>query len=204
MKNLAKDFQHYFVNKDHKEDDFFTFSSDFEGKRYRIHSCSDVFSKNSLDYGSLVLVKAVLKGEFLDGDTLDMCCGYGTIGMLIADKLDIDIDMCDINTTAVELTRKNVKENKVKVRDIFESDMFNSVTKNYKHIVSNPPIKTGKKLLLDFANGAYSHIEDGGTLTVVIKKNLGADSFKRYLSELFGNCEVLKRDKGYYILHSKK
>ena len=201
---MAKDFQHYFVNKDHKEDDFFTFSAEFEGKRYIIHSCNDVFSKNSLDYGSLVLVKTVLKEDILDGDTLDMCCGYGTIGLLLADNINVSIDMCDINTTGVALAKKNASVNKVQMGEIFESDMFKSVTKTYKHIVSNPPIKTGKKLLLEFADGAYSHLCEGGTLTVVIKKNLGADSFKKYLSELFGNCEVLKRDKGYYILHSKK
>lgn len=201
---MAKDFQHYFVNKEHKEGDFFTFSAEFMGKRYLIHSCNDVFSKNSLDYGSLVLVKTVINENILDGDTLDMCCGYGTIGMLLADNVGVNIDMCDINTTAVSLAKQNTTYNKVKMGDIFESDMFGSVTKTYKHIVSNPPIKTGKKLLLDFANSAYSHIEDGGTLTVVIKKNLGADSFKKYLTELFGNCEVLERDKGYYILHSKK
>ena len=201
---MAKDFQHYFVNKEHKEGDFFTFSAEFMGKRYLMHSCNDVFSKNSLDYGSLVLVKTVINENILDGDTLDMCCGYGTIGMLLADNVSVNIDMCDINITAVSLAKQNTAYNKVKVGDIFESDMFDSVTKTYKHIVSNPPIKTGKKLLLDFADGAYSHIENGGTLTVVIKKNLGADSFKKYLTELFGNCEVLERDKGYYILHSKK
>ena len=201
---MAKDFQHYFVNKEHKEGDFFTFSAEFMGKRYLMHSCNDVFSKNSLDYGSLVLVKTVINENILDGDTLDMCCGYGTIGMLLADNVSVNIDMCDINITAVSLAKQNTAYNKVKVGDIFESDMFDSVTKTYKHIVSNPPIKTGKKLLLDFADSAYSHIENGGTLTVVIKKNLGADSFKKYLTELFGNCEVLERDKGYYILHSKK
>ena len=201
---MAKDFQHYFVNKEHKEGDFFTFSAEYNGKRYTIHSCNDVFSKNSLDYGSLVLVKTVINEGILDGDTLDMCCGYGTIGMLLADNVSVNIDMCDINTTAVSLAKKNAQVNRVQVGEIFESDMFKFVTKTYKHIVSNPPIKTGKKLLLEFADGAYSHLSDGGTLTVVIKKNLGADSFKKYLAELFGNCEVLERDKGYYILHSKK
>jgi len=201
---VTKDFNHYFVNKEHKKEDFFTFSADFGGKRYVIHSCSDVFSKNSLDYGSLVLVKTVINEGFLDGDTLDMCCGYGTIGMLLADATGVCVDMCDINSTAVALAKENVKTNRVNVCEIFESDMFQGVEKNYQHIVSNPPIKIGKKLLLDFANGAYAHLNNGGTLTVVIKKNLGADSFKKYLTELFGNCEVLERDKGYYILHSKK
>ena len=53
-------------------------------------------------------------------------------------------------------------------------------------------------------DGAFLHLYDGGDLTLVIKKNLGADSLKKYLINKFGNCEVWERDKGYYILHSKK
>ncbi len=201
---MAKEFNHYFVNKTHKESDFFTFSTEFMGKKYLMHSCSDVFSKDELDYGSLVLVKTLIKQNILQGSVLDICSGYGTIGMLLADNVDIKPDMCDINTTAVSLAKENVKENGVSVGEIFESDMFSMVKKSYDHIVSNPPIKTGKKLLLEFVNGAYEHLNPNGTLTLVIKKNLGADSLKKYLTEVFGNAEVLERDKGYYILHAKK
>lgn len=201
---MAKEFNHYFVNKTHEESDFFTFSTEFLGKKYLIHSCSDVFSKNELDYGSLVLVKTLIKQNGIRGNVLDICCGYGTIGMLLAENIDLDIDMCDINSTAVGLAQQNVKENGIKVGEIFESDMFSSVKKKYDHIVSNPPIKTGKKLLLEFADESYEHLNTNGTLSVVIKKNLGADSFKKYLVSLFGNCEVLERDRGYYILQAKK
>ncbi len=199
---MAGEFNHYFVNKAHKESDFFTFSPEFMGKKYVIHSCNDVFSKNELDYGSLVLVKTLIKNSSLSGTVLDMCCGYGTIGILLADNLGISPDMCDINSTAVMLAKKNASANRIQVGEIFESDMFSCVTKSYDHIVSNPPIKTGKKLLLAFADDAFKHLNDSGTLTVVIKKNLGADSLKKYLTTLFGNCEVLERDKGYYILQS--
>ena len=82
--------------------------------------------------------------------------------------------------------------------------MFEKIDLSFNHIVSNPPIKAGKKYLLQFVDGAYSHLEKDGTLTLVIKKNLGADSLKKYLIELFGNCEVWERDKGYYILHCVK
>lgn len=201
---MSNEFNHYFVNKSHKESDFFTFSSEFMGRKYLIHSCSDVFSKNELDYGSLVLVKTLVRDGILSGSVLDMCCGYGTIGLLLADNLGIKPDMCDINSTAVSLAKKNAIENNIQVGEIFESDMFSRVIKTYDHIVSNPPIKTGKQMLLAFADGAYEHLKPNGTLTVVIKKNLGADSFKKYLTSLFGNCKVLNRDKGYYILYSTK
>ena len=62
----------------------------------------------------------------------------------------------------------------------------------------------GKKYLLDFVDESYENLLQDGTLTLVIKKNLGADSLKKYLISVFGNCEIWERDKGYYILHSVK
>lgn len=196
---------HYFVGYEHRDSDYFTFTEKFGTKTYTMRSCTDVFSKNSLDYGSLVLVKTILKNNIIDGGkTLDMCCGYGTIGILLSCNLNKPVDMCDINTTSVELCCTNAKANGAVESKIFVSDMFAGVRDYYDTIVSNPPIKTGKAILLDFARGAYEHLNPNGKLVVVIKKNLGEESFKKYLMELFGNCTILERDKGYYILLSKK
>ena len=82
--------------------------------------------------------------------------------------------------------------------------MFENIDCEFNHVVSNPPIKAGKKYLLQFVDGAYNHLINGGTLTLVIKKNLGEESLRKYLISLFGNCEIWERDKGYYILHSVK
>ena len=43
-----------------------------------------------------------------------------------------------------------------------------------------------------------------GEVWVVIQKKQGAPSSKEHLEELFGNCEIITRDKGYYILKSIK
>lgn len=197
--------RHYFITTEHSESDFFKFNADFEGVGFSFNSCDDVFSKDELDYGSLVLVKTILKNKDLfSGSILDMCCGYGTIGILLNKFLQLPTDMCDINELAIKLAKLNVKENNVNIENVFVSDMWNNVTKKYNHIVSNPPIKSGKSKLLEFVDGSYNHLNEKGTLTLVIKKNLGADSLKKYITNLYGNCEVLERDKGYYILHSIK
>ena len=198
--------RHYFITTKHDKSDYFKFTENFLEESFTFNSCDDVFSKDSLDYGSMLLVKTIIKNkELYSGDILDMCCGYGTIGILLKKFLDnISVDMCDINELAIDLAKLNTKENNVDINNIFVSDMWCNVQKNYKHIVSNPPIKTGKKKLLEFADGCFDFLENGGSVTLVIKKNLGADSLKTYLKNLFGNCEVLERDKGYYILHSVK
>lgn len=199
--------RHYFVACSHKESEYFTFTEQFNNVNFTFKSCPDVFSKNQLDYGSLVLVENILEREELfGGKIMDMCCGYGTIGILLSKFLSAEYYLSDVNSTAVELAKVNAKLNKTNIHEdnIFVSDLFEQIDINFNHIVSNPPIKVGKKVLLAFVDGSYEHLEVGGTLTLVIKKNLGADSLKKYLIEKFGNAEIWDRDKGYYILHSKK
>lgn len=198
--------RHYFLNREHDKSEYFSFDTNFKNQSYKFNSCNDVFSKEELDYGSLVLVNSVLdRKEFFSGKILDMCCGYGTIGILLSKNIPCEFDLCDINTTAVELAKENVKQNNcVNIAKVFVSDLFENVNEEYDHIVSNPPIKVGKDVLLRFLDGSYKYLKVGGTLTIVIKKNLGADSTKKYMTNLFGNAQVWERDKGYYILHSKK
>lgn len=199
--------RHYFVPSEHKAEDYFDFSAEFKGKNFSFTSCPDVFSKNQLDYGSLVLVKSVVEHkELFSGKIMDMCCGYGTIAILLSNFIDAEYYLSDINSTAVELAKINVNKNAKTIdkNNIFVGDLFENIETKFNHIVSNPPIKVGKKYLLSFVEQSYENLENEGTLTLVIKKNLGASSLKDYLTELFGNCEVWERDKGYYILHSKK
>ena len=63
---------------------------------------------------------------------------------------------------------------------------------------------TSNSALKELLNGTRDIMPQGKNGTLVIKKNLGADSLKKYLISVFGNCEIWERDKGYYILHSVK
>jgi 16S rRNA (guanine1207-N2)-methyltransferase len=52
--------------------------------------------------------------------------------------------------------------------------------------------------------GAFTHLIDGGSLFLVIRKNQGAPSASKYIESIFGNINLLKKDKGYYIYQAKK
>lgn len=205
MDTQSNNFKHYFVSTKHDSSEFFKFKFELNGKNFEFTSCSDVFSKNNIDEGSLVLIKTILKHqELYSGKILDMSCGYGAIGVILSAFLDATFDMCDINTLALELCKINAQNNNAKTDKIFVSDMWQNIDATYDAVVSNPPIKVGKKVLLDFLGGIKDHLNDHGSVTIVIKKNLGADSTKKYLKDIFGNCEILCRDRGYYILKSTK
>ena len=48
----------------------------------------------------------------------------------------------------------------------------------------------------------YENVQ--GSYDVIVQKKQGAPSAKKKMEEVFGNCEIVKRDKGYYLLHSVK
>ena len=199
--------KHYFIASEHSEDEYFTFTDSVMGENFTFRSCPDVFSKDQLDYGSLVLIQSIIKHkDVFGGDIMDMCCGYGTIAIILSRFINANYYLSDINSTAVELAKENINNNSavINVNNVFVSNMFEDISNNFDHVVSNPPIKAGKKNLLNFVDGAYSHLKEGGTITLVIKKNLGEDSLRKYIISLFGNCEIWERNKGYYILHAVK
>ena len=42
-------------------------------------------------------------------------------------------------------------------------------------------------------------LNKNGSLFFVMRKSHGAESAQKFVTTVFGNCELLKRDKGYYI-----
>ncbi len=195
---------HYFLNTEHNKDDYFSFTDYFLGVPYTFNSCTDIFSKDTFDYGSVTLLKTVFNKVELNGTVLDVGCGYGLIGiMLKLNNPNLDVKMLDINTNAVMLSKQNAKQIGVNV-DVFDSNLYDNVNFVVDHIVTNPPIKAGKQNLFNVITGAFKVLKQNGTITLVIKKKHGMESLKTKMEQTFGNVKILERDKGYYILHSQK
>jgi 16S rRNA (guanine1207-N2)-methyltransferase len=112
--------------------------------------------------------------------------------------------MVDVQHNAVELAKENIKRLKLEDIEAYESNVVDSVTTSFDYVLTNPPIRAGKATVHEFFNGAYKVLKNDGVLLVVIRKSHGAPSAKVYLENLFGNCEILKRNKGFYILKSVK
>lgn len=164
-----------------------------------------VFSKNRVDYGSGVLIEQMLEQDLPGGNILDVGCGYGPIGLFAAKKWpDRQVDMVDVNERAMDLARRNAAANGAGNANIFASDRYQEVSGQYAMIVTNPPIRAGKAIWSSILSEAKEHLTDGGILLVVIQKKQGAPSAKKLMAASLGNCEILTRDKGYYILKSVK
>lgn len=198
--------EHYFIEKQHSENDFFEFSWKFDDIDFVFESCDDVFSKNQIDYGTYVLLKTIQKKVQIAGNVLDIGCGYGPIGIVLAKLFpNANFVLSDVNKTAVELSSINIKRNAIKnIKNIIHSNAYENIFDTFDFVVSNPPIKVGKKILYDILLGSYQKLNQNGKLVFVIKKKFGEASLKKELEKHFSKVEILARDSGYYILQATK
>lgn len=174
---------------------------DLLGEKMTFLTDAGVFSKKMVDFGSQLLLKCL---EVNQGETvLDVGCGYGPLGLSLAKAYGVQATMVDINNRALDLARQNAERNKVEAM-IFQSNIYEQVEGKFDHVISNPPIRAGKQVVHEIIENSKDFLETGGDLTIVIQKKQGAPSAKSKMEDVFGNCEVVKKDKGYYILRSVK
>lgn len=196
---------HYYSERPDTPHDFEEWNFELKGKGFRFTTDSGVFSRNTVDYGSRVLIDAFTWDELPEGKLLDVGCGYGPVGLALAFASGRPIEMVDINQRAIDLAQRNARINQISEADIHQSDIYSDLHQDkYAAVVSNPPIRAGKKVVHTILSEAYPLLKTGGTLTVVIQKKQGAPSAQKKMVEVFGNAEIVKKDKGYYIICSVK
>ncbi|MBW9212436.1 MULTISPECIES: class I SAM-dependent methyltransferase [Terrabacteria group] len=193
--------KHYFSNNDDMASKPIEYQYTVQGKTLTFQSDLGVFSKDELDFGSHVFIQTLLK-EKLSGKGLDMGCGIGPIGLsMLVGHNDVEMDMVDINNRAIRLCQSNVERNNLKA-NVFLSNGFEYINKKYDFIISNPPIRQGKGFLFQFYTDSKAHLKSSGCLYIVIRKQQGAASSVKKLEEVFGNCSIIEKKAGYWILKS--
>ena len=195
---------HYYTNNVNAHSDERSFDYKLRGYNFKFTTDVGVFSKKEVDFGSRLLIESFIIPE-IDGNILDVGCGYGPIGLSLAKSYENrDIHMIDVNQRAIELTKKNAKNNQIHNVTDYESCCYDGVEGKFAVIVSNPPIRAGKKVVHGILEQATKHLVDKGELWIVIQKKQGAPSAKKKMEEVYGNCEVVAKDKGYFILKAIK
>lgn len=168
------------------------------GKEFVFLTDNGVFSKTGLDFGSRLLLESIPAGE-VGGKILDMGCGYGVFGIVIAKITGAFVDMVDVNHRALHLAEMNSAENRVTNVNVFFSDCYQNVNGKYTSIITNPPIRAGKKVVYDIVMNAKDYLEKAGALFLVIRKEQGAKSLIVDLKKIY-TVDILARSKGYFII----
>jgi len=195
--------EHYFSQQPQSKSSPKTWKYQLRNKTYTFTSDIGVFSKNEVDFGSRLLIEQFTEPN-ITGDILDLGCGYGPIGIAIAGSFPKrTVYMTDINERALHLAHKNILQNNIENTKLIESDRFENLNElQFAAILSNPPIRAGKKIVHAMFEESGKALRKGGELWIVIQKKQGAPSAKEKLAQIFNQVEVVKRSKGYYILRA--
>ena len=189
---------HYFTNENLPSDIRET-TSVVLGQKFTFLTDNGVFSKDGLDFGSRLLLE-VIPLEEVGGKILDMGCGYGVLGIVLAKVLLAKVDMVDVNLRALHLSRRNAKMNGVSsFVSVFESNCYSNIHDSYSTIITNPPIRAGKKIVYGIVMNAQNYLEDGGNLFLVVRKEQGAKSLIVDLEKVY-TVKVLKKKKGFFVI----
>ncbi len=189
----------YFTNQD-LDSNIIKHNVNVSGIDLIFNTDNGVFSKAKVDFGTRLLLE-VVSPLISKGNILDVGCGYGVIGIYFA-KIGFNVDMIDINKRALHLSEMNAKENKVYC-NIFESDIYSNVNEKYDYIITNPPIRAGKKVIYSILKDAKDYLKENGALYFVMRKNHGVKSTVLELEKMY-NISILKKKNGFYIIEAKK
>ena len=188
----------YFENDKNVKSDKKLIKFNFDGECISVYSDNGVFSKGRLDYGTRLLLSNIdIKN--LSGRVLDLGCGIGVVGVILGIiNKNVSIDMVDINERAILLSKENILLNGLSA-NVFVSDGYEKVSGKYDYIVTNPPIRAGKDVVLNFLMGSADYLFESGILYFVMRKDHGVKSMIKELESKF-DIQILEKEKGFYVV----
>ena len=175
-------------------------SVEISGIDLLLETADTSFSPHKIDDGTLAMISAL---DISKSDkVLDLGCGYGVVGIYIAKLIGgHNVVMSDVDTTSIDLARKNAKLNKIEGISIILSDGFRNIQDSkFTLILSNPPYHSDFSIPKHFIEKGFNRLELGGKLYMVTKRK---DWYKNKLISIFGGVNITEID-GYYVFCAEK
>ncbi len=163
-----------------------------------------VFARGKLDRGTELLAEQLAVAP--DAHVLDVGCGYGVLGIVAAILAPNGrVVMTDVNERAIDLAARNIRANAVPHAEVRRGAFYDVVTgERFDAIVSNPPIRAGKKVVFRIVDEAADHLRAGGSLWMVARTRQGARSLERRIAQALGACDTVARGSGYRVLRGTR
>lgn len=165
-----------------------------------IEGFEGIFSPSNIDIGTKTMLKKI---EVCTEDkVLDLGCGTGIVGIAIANRIgENNVVMTDVDSKAIECSKKNLERNKLSNVKIVKSNGFEKIKEDdFTLILSNPPYHTDFSVAKGFIESGKKHLRIKGKMVLVIKR---LDWYKNKMTSVFGGVKVIE-ENGYYILISEK
>ncbi|NLY89382.1 MAG: class I SAM-dependent methyltransferase [Firmicutes bacterium] len=194
--------EHYFTVEPNSDFKPGSFTTRLRGREFTFLTGAGVFSRERVDPGTrLLLDSLVLSGVRAP---LDLGCGYGVIGLVIAAELpEVRVFMSDPNKRAVALAATNAARNGLTNVCIKEGEGFVPwPSQTFDLIACNPPLRAGKATVLGLFYDAAERLRPGGSLWTVIRTAQGAKSYFRELEKVFATVELVALKSGYRVLRA--
>lgn len=177
------------------------------GKKLSFTSYPGCFCHRRQDEGGLALAEVVSRDLATPNDArstmhvLDMGCGCGLVGLLIASVAKVDLTMVDSHTRAIEATMKNAAEQGVKAEIILsDNGTPQRLDGTFDVFVGNPPYYSDYRIADVFLETAKRAMKPGGVCYTVCKNAAGLEPVQK---KYFPEVEIIKR-RGYAVLKSVK
>lgn len=192
----------YFDNNENLKSELRILNYKYENYNLKFYSDLGVFSKDKIDEGSKLLLETYIKYGKKEKKILDVGCGIGFLGISLNKIMGASVDMIDINNRTLHLTKMNLKENKAE-GNVFVSNIYENVKEVYDVIITNPPIRAGKKVYLTIINESFNYLTKDGELWFVMRTNHGVKTVVKNLKNL-ADVKVLEKNCGFYVVFAKK
>lgn len=179
------------------------------GRKLDFTSFPGCFCHRRPDEGGLSLAEVVSK-ELTSGsplavpqfpiNLLDMGCGCGLVGLLVADRVgNVHPTLIDSHSRAIEAAKLNAEKFGIAADFILSDDGITKDMLGTQDVfVGNPPYYSDYQIAEVFMMTAYAALKPGGVCYTVVKTATGLIPVQE---KYFRKVEVIKR-RGYAILKS--
>lgn len=163
-----------------------------------------VFSTGKVDTGTWRMLEC-LKDVKAQGQALDLCCGCGVVGLVLA-QAGYTVSACDLDAAALLLTMLNFHINRQKLQHLQASDMLSDMAgRTFDLIAVNPPFHKGLQKVSTPAEALFSQASDclspAGELLVV------GNTFLQYEGQAAKagyRPEILHKDGAFTVIKMPK
>lgn len=177
--------------------------AELAGRSFRFATTWGLFSPREIDAGTRMLVDCLDPRP--DDDCLDLGCGYGPIGCVLAHLASQGRTlMVDRDFVAVDYAARNARANGLANASARLSNGLAQLEgEQFDLIASNLPAKVGRELYAILLEDAWAHLRPQGRFLAVFIRHLWP-TLRREAQRVFGQAEKLREGPTYVVLGARR